>query len=493
VPWAPGPRPSQGPGSPAEAVRGPMQGGHQPPPPPPAAPPSQGHARPRAKRVVAAAAAAGSMWEEEGSAAAFSEGVPRIVGCCICTADFGEQDGIFCAADPSVAGRHFFCTECFRQGVVTECAGPMGALQKAFGDPSSSFSASGQLPCFMFPSFCTVAAMEPSVFARTLGARTPALAAYEKAMARVVATGGSKELEPEPEQADEEEGGSSSDGDGEDGVWVERPLERVMSAGGTTAYHGLRGDGLLQLVHAALAAAATVLCPNCGMAVEKDDSCIHMDSCPCGASFCYCCGRFSLRGGEIISSGQPQPQLPGSLQLPRGIPGCPRNPGGGEPGCDSFSTYLESQPHGGWAGAALEGESKGEGARNEFHQAHGLLPEVREGVQRAGRLGRARGDARAAAGRHAHTGEEHLVGRGGDGHAAAGGERGGGGRVQGESFLRVHWVAVPKALRARRVNRWCCTWWAVACCPSAVSRGGCPPPRPLPVPARSARQQRSTR
>eukprot|EP01047_Picozoa_sp_COSAG01_P007290 COSAG01_NODE_275_length_19669_cov_8.676188_14_plen_300_part_00 len=28
--------------------------------------------------------------------------------------------------------------------------------------------------------------------------------------------------------------------------------------------------------------------------------------------------------------------------------------------------------------------------------------------------------------------------------------RGGG----GESFLRVHWVAVPKALRARRVNRW---------------------------------------
>jgi hypothetical protein len=32
----------------------------------------------------------------------------------------------------------------------------------------------------------------------------------------------------------------------------------------------------------------------------------------------------------------------------------------------------------------------------------------------------------------------------------AGGDGGGGG---GESFLRVHWVAVPKALRARRVNR----------------------------------------
>eukprot|EP01047_Picozoa_sp_COSAG01_P077102 COSAG01_NODE_13766_length_1524_cov_1.944406_1_plen_78_part_00 len=29
--------------------------------------------------------------------------------------------------------------------------------------------------------------------------------------------------------------------------------------------------------------------------------------------------------------------------------------------------------------------------------------------------------------------------------------RGGGGG--GESFLRVHWVAVPEAMRARRVNR----------------------------------------
>jgi hypothetical protein len=29
--------------------------------------------------------------------------------------------------------------------------------------------------------------------------------------------------------------------------------------------------------------------------------------------------------------------------------------------------------------------------------------------------------------------------------------------VEGESFMRVHWVAVPKELRARRVNReWRC-------------------------------------
>eukprot|EP01047_Picozoa_sp_COSAG01_P005243 COSAG01_NODE_177_length_22954_cov_28.699554_25_plen_106_part_00 len=36
---------------------------------------------------------------------------------------------------------------------------------------------------------------------------------------------------------------------------------------------------------------------------------------------------------------------------------------------------------------------------------------------------------------------------------ASRGGGGGGGGGGGESFLRVHWVAVPKALRARCVNR----------------------------------------
>jgi hypothetical protein len=38
---------------------------------------------------------------------------------------------------------------------------------------------------------------------------------------------------------------------------------------------------------------------------------------------------------------------------------------------------------------------------------------------------------------------------------AARGARSAAGRVGGESFMRVHWVAVPKAFRARRVNRCC--------------------------------------
>jgi hypothetical protein len=38
---------------------------------------------------------------------------------------------------------------------------------------------------------------------------------------------------------------------------------------------------------------------------------------------------------------------------------------------------------------------------------------------------------------------------------SAGGWGGGAGQARaGESFLRVHWIDVPKALRARRVNRW---------------------------------------
>jgi hypothetical protein len=44
----------------------------------------------------------------------------------------------------------------------------------------------------------------------------------------------------------------------------------------------------------------------------------------------------------------------------------------------------------------------------------------------------------------------HVRSRGGGLHPA-GLNAGGGG--SGESFLRVHWVAVPEALRARRVNR----------------------------------------
>ena len=39
-----------------------------------------------------------------------------------------------------------------------------------------------------------------------------------------------------------------------------------------------------------LAAGCTVPCPHCQTATVKDNACMHMDNCPCGGSFCYCCG-----------------------------------------------------------------------------------------------------------------------------------------------------------------------------------------------------------
>ena len=70
----------------------------------------------------------------------------------------------------------------------------------------------------------------------------------------------------------------------------------------------------------ALAEGATVACPRCGTHTEKNDACMHM-TCACGASFCYCCGRPSSRGGVPIDP-PPRDGRGGSL--------CPRNPGGGE-------------------------------------------------------------------------------------------------------------------------------------------------------------------
>ena len=92
---------------------------------------------------------------------------------------------------------------------------------------------------------------------------------------------------------------------------------------------------------------------------------MHM-TCACGASFCYCCGRPSSRGGVPIDP-PPRDGRGGSL--------CPRNPGGGEVGCDAIACYLEANP--GWdafhlpagrKGVGEPPETKGEGARNEFHR-----------------------------------------------------------------------------------------------------------------------------
>ena len=77
----------------------------------------------------------------------------------------------------------------------------------------------------------------------------------------------------------------------------------------------------------------SVLCPRCGTQVEKDENCIHIDSCPCGAKWCFLCGKDQT--------------------------GCPRGRG-----CDVVSLYLERQP--GWEAFDLTGEDNKQGAQMEF-------------------------------------------------------------------------------------------------------------------------------
>jgi hypothetical protein len=75
-----------------------------------------------------------------------------------------------------------------------------------------------------------------------------------------------------------------------------------------------------------------------------------------------------------------------------------------------------------------------------------------QAARQASEAWRAGGTAAAQDGLHVSPAQE--IGVAGGWHDGGGdGQRQGGGGSQGESFLCVHWVAVPKAMRARRINR----------------------------------------
>ena len=92
---------------------------------------------------------------------------------------------------------------------------------------------------------------------------------------------------------------------------------------------------MVQVVQA-LDRGGSVLCPHCGTRMIKDENCVHIDSCPCGASWCFLCGKDKT--------------------------GCPR--GGG--GCDEDGIYLQNLP--GWGTHSIGEEEPPQGAQQEFYR-----------------------------------------------------------------------------------------------------------------------------
>lgn len=81
-----------------------------------------------------------------------------------------------------------------------------------------------------------------------------------------------------------------------------------------------------------LALGGSVACPQCDLRGEKDDACMHIYCPACGCKWCYCCGRERAQ--------------------------CTT--------CDGGGLFLESHP--GWRRHRLHGETRGQGALQEFHR-----------------------------------------------------------------------------------------------------------------------------
>ena len=231
--------------------------------------------------------------------------------------------GILCTN--SLGSVHFFCAECMCFGVESECAGTTGRYEREITDRGTGLrSPAGSLPCPMWPTMCDCGSLPTGSIMSVIAAHDVARTAFMAAAQRLAV----QEAEAARVVAEKKEVESKA---------ADTPL-----------------DTLRRTIEAALAAGATVLCPKCGTTTEKNDACMHM-TCHCGASFCYCCGRPSSRSGRPIDG--------------EGIVGrshCPRNPGGNELGCDATACYLEGNR--GWDCWAIGTETKGEGARNEFHR-----------------------------------------------------------------------------------------------------------------------------
>jgi hypothetical protein len=220
--------------------------------------------------------------------------------CGVCLCEIAPGEGVQCDGQTA----HLFCGQCFCRSIQHECDVSRRYEQDLPGSPS------GTLPCPLFPSECDCGSVSAAKIFRAVAEVDDVRDIYSTAAGRVASARALRDAAAQQER--EEEARSR-----------ETPLECLQ-----------------RTVDAALAAGSNVKCPNCHQPTEKDDACMHMNSCPCGARFCYCCGRASGN-----SRGQ-----------------CPRGNGG----CDSRNVYLEHNP--GWGRFAMRHESAGMGALHEFHR-----------------------------------------------------------------------------------------------------------------------------
>ena len=304
--------------------------------------------------------------------------------CSHCAEPFAVFEGAQCL---QTRNEHFLCNVCFGSYLLVACA-PGGCYEQALTNADGMVvSPPGKLPCPFFQGHsastsdavgapnnalgyqrpamdCQCGAIAFSVIERTLldprnssaafwrERRSSAVVNSHKALAR---TGSGSSL---PENIMETAGDWAASllsrnftpanvhetarlrvsvmGDAQ----VEELLNRQASVLDKSAQ--ALADLHTQVIDA-LDRGGKISCPKCGLQCIKDDACVHMDSCPCGSSWCFLCGKES--GKE-------------EGQCPRGEGGC--DAGGGQGG----GCYLER--HTGWEHCAIAGEDSAQGAQKEF-------------------------------------------------------------------------------------------------------------------------------
>ena len=254
--------------------------------------------------------------------------------CCVCTCEYAADEGITCSG---TSDGHFICTDCLCSYIKAECHEAGQYEVAVLNDTLDITSSVGQLPCPIFVSAdCDCAALTEGDIMRCIHTDREAIVAFLGSNGRVAV-----------HNAKQEELRAAA-------------LQEAIRAAESSL------DRLRREVEEACFSGSTIRCPHCHTAAQKNDgsdclltnccsptahplyntvqrllpltsvcgcvACMHMDSCPCGGSWCYCCGR---------KAGPEQ---------------CARY---GGTGCDTVSIYIESNP--GWEHFALDGQSAGQG------------------------------------------------------------------------------------------------------------------------------------